>query len=62
MSKVDAPQFNDEEVAQRRDAIVRLMANTPPQPRAAQRPSKPRRKAAPTVSDRKPPTASDAIA
>lgn len=53
MSKADVNQFTDEEAAQRRDAIVRVMANTPPQPRTTKQPAKPRRKAAPTASNRK---------
>lgn len=61
MRKADTEQFSDEETAQRRDEIVRAMANTPPQPRAAKRLAKPREMAAPTASDRKP-WASDASA
>lgn len=52
MSKMDTDQFSDEETAQRRDEIVRVMANTPPKPRTAKRPAKPRGKAAPTASGR----------
>lgn len=54
MSKADTLQFTDEEIAQRRDAIVRAMVNMPPQPRATSRPTKPRGKAIPTASDREP--------
>ena len=53
MPKTATNQLSDEEAAQRRDAIVHVMANTPPQPRAAKRPVKVRRKATPTASGRK---------
>jgi len=53
MGKVDAEQRSDKETARRRDEIVRVMANTPPQPRVANRPVKARQKAASTVSGRK---------
>lgn len=53
MSKTGAEQLTDAEMAQRRDAIVRVMANTPPQPRVAKQSLKPRRKATPTASDQK---------
>ncbi len=57
MSKVDTDQLSDEETAQRRDAIVHVMARTPPQPRVPKRPPvKARRKAAPTASGRKAPS------
>ena len=36
MDKEGAVQLSDEETAQRRDTIVRVMANTPPRPRAAE--------------------------
>ena len=54
MSKADTDQFSDEEAAQRRDAIVRAMANIPPRPRVAKRrPAKPREKATQAASGRK---------
>lgn len=53
MDKMDAAQLSDDEVAQRRDAIVRVMANMLPQPRTTKQPLKARRKAMPTASDRK---------
>lgn len=52
MTKVDIDQFSDEEIAQRRDAIVRVMVNMPPQPQTAKRLTKPRGTASPTASDR----------
>lgn len=52
MCKIEPTQLSDEETAQRRDAIVRVMASTPPQPRVAKRPVKARRKATQTASDR----------
>lgn len=55
MSKADIDQFTEKETAQRRDAIVRLMAQMPPQPRTTPRPVRPQRKAALTASDRKAP-------
>lgn len=61
MSKTNAEKFTNEEVTQRRDAIVRAMVNMTPQPRAAKRPAKSRGKAIPTASDREPRT-SDASA
>ncbi len=61
MSKVNPDQFSDEETTQRRDAIVRVMANTPPQPRVVKRPLKAHRKAVPTVSDRKTVSADAAV-
>jgi len=61
MNKMETDQFTDEETAQRRDAIVRVMANTPPQPRVAKRPVKARRKATPTVSGRKAVSADAAV-
>lgn len=53
MTRADADHLTNEETAQRRDAIVRVMANTAPQPRAAQQHLKARRKATSTASDRK---------
>ena len=50
-SKVGATQIKDDEAAQRRDAIVRIMAKTSPQPRPAQRRVRPRRKEALAASD-----------
>ena len=46
-------QFSGEEIAQRRDAIVRVMASAPPQARAAKRLAKPRGRATATAFDRK---------
>ncbi len=57
MSKINAERFSDEEAAQRRDEIVRVMANTPAQPRVAKRPLMARRKTASTVSGQKAPAA-----
>lgn len=61
MTKASTDQFSDEEIAQRRDAIVRVMVNMPPQPRAEKQPAKSPRKATPTALGRKPQT-SDASA
>lgn len=52
-SSKETALFTDEETAQRRDEIVRLMANAPPQTRTAKLPSNPRRKAAPIASGRR---------
>jgi hypothetical protein len=32
--------YNEDEVARRRDEVIRRMANTPPQPKASPRPKK----------------------
>lgn len=61
MDKVDTEQFSDKEIARRRDEIVRVMANTPPQPQVAKRFIKARQKATSTVSDRKAASAGAAI-
>ncbi len=60
VTKVDTAQLSDKEAAQRRDEIVRVMVNTPAQPRIAKQPFKARRKATPAVSGRKAPSADSA--
>ncbi len=46
--------YSEEEIARRRDVVVRRMANTPPQPRVTRPPKAPKKKAAPGQSSRKP--------
>jgi hypothetical protein len=49
MRSVDA-EYSDEETARRRDAVLKIMVNTPPQPHANNRPTQKKRK--PTGADR----------
>jgi len=56
---MEQPEDNlsEEEVARRRDAILRIMVNTPPQPRVSNRPTQGKRKStgaglAPKAADR----------
>jgi hypothetical protein len=50
MKHVDDEQYDDEETAKRRDSILRVLVNTPPQPRTRNRPAQ--RKQKPTVAGR----------
>ncbi len=45
--------YSAAEAAQRRDEVVRRMANTPPQPRVSRPPTAPKKKAAPDQSSQK---------
>jgi hypothetical protein len=42
--------FTDDEIARRRDKVIRRMANTPPQPKASPRPKSERRAAVDRVA------------
>jgi hypothetical protein len=44
MAKTDDDQFSEEETARRRDAVLKIMVNTPPQPRISNRPAQGKRK------------------
>jgi hypothetical protein len=41
--KVPAEEFSDDEIARRRDEVIRRMAHTPPQPTKAKPPRRPRK-------------------
>jgi hypothetical protein len=51
-------EFSEEETAKRRDAVLKIMVNTPPQPRATHPPGQPKKRKptgegrAPKASDR----------
>jgi len=49
-SRDDDDQYSPVETARRRDAVLKILVNTPPQPQAT-RPTRPRKKKT-TVSDR----------
>jgi hypothetical protein len=45
MSKADPDEsFSPEETARRRDAVLKIMVNTPPQPHATRPPAQPRKR------------------
>jgi hypothetical protein len=53
-------QYSSEEAARRRDAVLKIMVNPPPQPHAT-RPSAQPKKRKPAVADRIKPKASDRL-
>jgi hypothetical protein len=44
INSIDDDQYDAEETAKRRDAILRVMVNTPPQPRTSNRPAQGKQK------------------
>jgi hypothetical protein len=46
--------FSEAEAAQRRDEVIRRMANTPPQPKASPRPKKKKKAVAGRVAGKRP--------
>jgi hypothetical protein len=50
MTERESDNFSEKETSQRRDAVIRRMANTPPQPKASPHPKKKRKAGAGRVA------------